>query len=149
MTSQTTTLFHAGLTVRDIERTLVFYRDVVGMSVDPVREYGGVEFDRLTNNSGTRIKWTYATLDQFRLQFIQYLSGGGTAIAPQHNRPGSVHLSFYVSDAKAKFRAIEQMSAVEITSELVHQPGPNMLSFYVNDPDGTPVEFLQRLPEQS
>ena len=56
--------------------------------------------------------------------------------------PGSPHISFYVPDVEAKYADLKRRGDVRITSGLV-QIAPNMRSFYTEDPDGVPVEFLQ------
>jgi hypothetical protein len=50
-----------------------------------------------------------------------------------------------VPDVAAKYKEIEQRGDVEITSELIVNASKTLRSFYVNDPDGVPVEFLEKL----
>jgi len=45
-------LFHVGLTVKDLQRSLSFYRDVAGMAVGEIFDGRSPEFDTLTNNPG-------------------------------------------------------------------------------------------------
>ena len=160
--------FHpVGFTVRDIERSFAFYRDVVGMTlwnqdteldVKPPEERqsevasSGVEilsvrsdgFDRLTNNPGSEIKYLMLVSAERKLvfQLIEYVAGGGPELELDHNRPGSMHFSFFVDDVDAKRVEIERRSDVRVISDVV-QITPSMRSFYVADPDGVPVEFLQ------
>jgi catechol 2,3-dioxygenase-like lactoylglutathione lyase family enzyme len=101
------------------------------------------EFDTLTNNPGAELKVAHLTLDSFMLQLIEYVAGGGTTLDLHHNNVGSPHLCIYVPDVEAKFKEVQQRGDVTITSGLV-QIAPNMRSFYTEDPDGVPVEFLQR-----
>jgi lactoylglutathione lyase len=138
-------LFHVGLTVKNLERSIAFYRDVVGMKETEWRMMNAKskEFDTLTNNPGAELKVTHLTLDSFMLQLIEYVAGGGTTLDLHHNNVGSPHLCIYVPDVEAKFKEVKQRGDVTITSSLV-QIAPNMRSFYTEDPDGVPVEFLQR-----
>ena len=160
---------HAGFTVRDIERSFAFYREVVGMTVwnqeeeldvKPPEErqtevgHTGVEissvrsnaFDRLTNNPGSEIKYLNLVSADRKLvfQLIEYVAGGGPELELDHNRPGSLHFSFFVDDVAAKHAEIERRGDVKIISDVV-QITPSMRSFYVADPDGVPVEFLEVL----
>ena len=48
-------LFHIGLTVKDIERSIAYYRDIAGMIRADFRG-GSKEFDTLTNNTGAKLK---------------------------------------------------------------------------------------------
>jgi catechol 2,3-dioxygenase-like lactoylglutathione lyase family enzyme len=157
---------HMGITVRDIEASYRFYRDVVGMRVwDQDAELGthnpdrtetasaeqdvtflGIQsasFDELTNNPGSVFKYINLIMpDGFVLQLIEYLEAGGPALELDHNRAGSPHLSIFVDDVKAKFEEILSRPDTEAVSEIVAIQ-PDMHSFYVRDPDGLPVEFMQ------
>ncbi len=76
------------------------------------------------------------------LQLIEYAAGGGSTLDLHHNNVGSPHMSFYVPDVEAKYKQVQRRGDVKITSGLV-QIAPKMRSFYTEDPDGLPVEFLQ------
>ena len=135
-------LFHVGLTVKNLERSLAFYRDVVGMKEGERLEVKSKAFDTLTNNPGAQLKVAHLTAGPFMLQLIEYAAAGGTTLDLHHNNVGSPHMSFYVPDIEAKYREVQQRGEVKITSGLV-QIAPTMRSFYTEDPDGVPVEFLQ------
>jgi catechol 2,3-dioxygenase-like lactoylglutathione lyase family enzyme len=137
-----TQLFHTGLTVKNLERSLAFYRDVAEMTEGEHLEVRSRAFDTLTNNPGAALKVAHLTAGTFMLQLIEYTAGGGTALDLHHNNAGSPHLSFYVPDVEAKYKAVQSRRDVKITSDLI-QIAPNMRSFYTEDPDGVPVEFLE------
>ena len=137
-------LFHVGLTVKNLEQSLAFYRDVAGMQEHEWRMMNVTSkaFDTLTNNSGAELKVVHLTAGPFMLQLIEYVAAGGTTLDLHHNNVGSPHMCFYVPDVEAKYGELRQRGDVTITSGLV-QIAPNMRSFYTEDPDGVPVEFLQ------
>jgi catechol 2,3-dioxygenase-like lactoylglutathione lyase family enzyme len=137
-------LFHVGLTVKNLERSLAFYRDVVGMKEHEWRMMNAKskEFDTLTNNPGAELRVAHLTLGSFMLQLIEYVAGGGATLDLHHNNVGSPHLCIYVPDVEAKYGELQRRGDVVITSGLV-QIAPKMRSFYTEDPDGVPVEFLQ------
>ena len=138
-------LFHVGLTVRDVEKSIRFYCDVVGMEESAPQEHASTQFDKLTSNPGARLKVVMLKGGGFHLQLIQYLAGGGETLRPHHNNIGSPHFSFFVPDVAAKYKEVQQRGDVEITSGLVINASKTLHSFYVNDPDGVPVEFLERI----
>jgi catechol 2,3-dioxygenase-like lactoylglutathione lyase family enzyme len=157
---------HIGITVRDIEASFRFYRDVVGMRVwDQDSQLGtsnpdrtetpsatgdatflGIAseaFDKLTENPGSVFKYVHLELDDhFVLQLIEYTEAGGPALELDHNRAGSPHLSVFVDDVESKYQEILQSPGLEPVSPIIAIT-PNMRSFYVRDPDGVPVEFLE------
>lgn len=157
---------HVGITVRDIEASYRFYRDVVGMRLwdqdaalgthNPDRTettsssgdatFLGIQseaFDTLTDNPGSVFKYVHLELpDSFVLQLIEYIEAGGPALELNHNRAGSPHLSVFVDDVAAKYEEILALPGIEPVSSIIDIT-PVMKSFYVHDPDGVPVEFLQ------
>jgi catechol 2,3-dioxygenase-like lactoylglutathione lyase family enzyme len=135
-------LNHIGLTVKNLEASLRFYREVVGMTVEMsfALENGG--FAKLTRNPAAAIKGAYVMAGSFRLQLLEYTSGGGTTQNIHHNNIGSPHMSFGIEDVEAKFREVQAMAWPKIISDIV-EVVPKVRSFYVEDPDGVPVEFFQ------
>jgi catechol 2,3-dioxygenase-like lactoylglutathione lyase family enzyme len=135
--------WHIGLTVSDMDRSLTFYREVVGMEVtaDDRHLDNRAFFDPLTDNPGAQLRVAWLTDGSFILQLVQYLAKGGDTLALRHNNVGSPHLSFYVPDVHAKRAEVEARGDVVITSEVIADR-----SFYVVDPDGVPVEFFLGAP---
>ena len=136
-------LVHVGLTVSDIDASVKFYRDVVGMKV--TSEFNGSNdwFDELTSNPGAVLKVAHMRLGPYELQLLEYLSGGLDDPAKiAHNRIGSPHMCFLVDDVEAKFKQVSQRGDVNITSAITNIVA-GARSFYTDDPDGVPVEFVQ------
>ncbi len=138
------TFGHVGLTVRNLAASLQFYRDVVGMTVesDFAMENGG--FAKLTRNPTAAIKVVHLRSGPFQLQLVEYTAGGGAAQSIHHNNIGSPHMSFNVSNVDAKFREVQAMPNAKIISDVV-EVVPGVRSFYTEDPDGVPVEFVQMM----
>ena len=135
-------LFHAGLTVKDLDRSLTFYREVAGMAAGKVQLGQSAEFDTLTNNPGARLRAVHLRAGSFMLQLLEYQAGGGTTLDLHHNNVGSPHFCFGVPDVDAKYAEVQARGDVKITSGIV-QIARNARSFYTEDPDGVPVEFVQ------
>lgn len=140
---ETKMLLHVGLTVSDLSESVPFYRDVVGMAVSS--EFVGHNdwFDELTNNQGAELKVTHLRMGKYELQLIEYAAGGQPDAAPiAHNRVGSPHMCFLVTDVDAKFAEVAARGDVTITSDVI-DIAAGARSFYTADPDGVPVEFVQ------
>jgi catechol 2,3-dioxygenase-like lactoylglutathione lyase family enzyme len=139
-----TQLFHVGLTVGDLDRSIAFYSGVAGLEVVERLHRRSQAFDELmSNKAATEVKVAYLSADGVLLQLIEYVTGGAGTLELEHNKVGNPHLCFYVDDAHAFHDELRRRGDVEITSS-VTQVAPTMLSFYTRDPDGVPVEFLQR-----
>lgn len=138
-------LFHVGITVADLDRSVSFYRDVVGMDVQSLVEVDSDGFRRLTGNPRARLRTALLASGQFQLQLVEYLEGGGSALKPDHHLVGASHLSFWCSDVAALRRQFVAQNQVPVVSE-IESVVPGIKSFYVTDPDGIPVEFIERPP---
>ena len=140
---ETKMLLHVGLTVSDLAASVAFYRDVVGMTV--TSEFAGRNdwFDELTNNPGAELSVAHLQMGKYELQLIEYLAGGQDAAAAiAHNRIGSPHMCFLVTDVEAKYAEVAAKDDVAITSDVIGIAA-GARSFYTEDPDGVPVEFVQ------
>jgi catechol 2,3-dioxygenase-like lactoylglutathione lyase family enzyme len=134
-------LFHVGLTVSDLDRSLGFYQGVAGLEVQSVVDVDSEGFGRLTSNPGARLRTALLSDGQFTLQLVNYLEGGGKPIRIDHRDPGAPHLSFWVEDVDSLYGNLRETHVV-VTSEIVEVIA-GVRSFYVADPDGVPVEFIQ------
>ena len=135
-------LNHLCITI-DLDASLAFYCEVVGFEVDLRTRVAGEWFDTLTHNRGAEIDVAQLTLGDFSLQLVQYLAAGGQRLALGHNQIGNPHLCIDVEDVDAKRRAIVAAGGLAPTP-IVDIMGGGTRSFYIADPDGVPVEFLQR-----
>ena len=136
--------WHVGLTVTDMERSLHFYRDLVCLRLEQLRDHVSADFDRLADTGGgTAVRVAWLTDGPFMLQLIQYLRGGGDALVPGHNRSGSPHLSFFVDDVDAVYARMRADGTAPLTTDGPISMGRSARSFYASDPDGVPVEFWQ------
>jgi len=142
-----TGLFHIGLCVADLDRSIDFYTNVAGMTLVESHVSRSDTFDALSNNKDSQLAVAYLALGGFRLQLVQYLRAGGVTLDVHHNNVGSPHMSLFVDDVDSEMDRVRSLD-VRVTSDIVVL-SETMRSFYVEDPDGVPVEFLQltgRLP---
>lgn len=138
-------LNHVGITVSDLDASLAFYCDVAGFELFSRRQMGGEWFDTLTHNSGARIDVAMLRLDGFTLQLVQYLAAAGDRLALAHHNVGNPHLCINVADVEAKRREVVSRGGLDPTP-IVDILASGNRSFYVSDPDGLPVEFLEPAP---
>lgn len=131
MTPQLLSLDHLVLTVADIDRTLGFYRDILGMTPQPFTPADG------------STRWAL----MFGVQKINlHLSGSEFDPKAAQAMPGSADLCF-LSDVP-----ISDWLAHFATHGVVVEDGPvcrtgatgPILSLYVRDPDGNLLEISNR-----
>jgi len=143
-------LYHVGVTVRDIERSVAFYRDLLGLTLYR-RQRGTAEYlGRITGFPGVRLEVALLRTPDGAgmLELLQYVSHPADPGDGATNRPGTAHLCFRVSDvhaacAELRARGVRLVSEpAEITAG-VHRGGYGV---YLRDPDGFTVELYQPPP---
>jgi catechol 2,3-dioxygenase-like lactoylglutathione lyase family enzyme len=134
---------HIGLTVTDLDASTAFYCDVVGMEIE--RRYPVADdawFKTLTENPKAVVEAVMLRLDSLRLQLVRYHEGGASG-GTGHAAVGGVHLCFEVDDVDASHIALAASGLYHVGPIVRREPYGGR-SFYVNDPDGVPVELEQR-----
>jgi catechol 2,3-dioxygenase-like lactoylglutathione lyase family enzyme len=114
----------------------------VGFSLGVRTRATGEWFDTLTRNTGADIEVAMLQLGDFTLQLVEYHASGGLPLALAHHNVGNPHLSIEVDDVDARHRRISALG-VHNPTPIVDIMGTGIRSFYVDDPDGVPVELLQ------
>ena len=149
-----TGFFHGGISVSDMDRSLEFYRDGLGLEV---------EFDRIGDAPYLRevlalefreIRFVYLRIPGLERSFVELLEYRGIETLPAAARPcdpGSGHLCLYVEDVAAvhaRMTARGYGSRSASTVDITTGPNAGARSVYLIDPDGYLVELFQppRLP---
>lgn len=142
-----TGLDHVSVTCADLDRTLAFYRDLLGVALRARGEEDGSSEFEITGISNPRVRWADLELPHGQvLELIEYERPRGTPVRPEPNDPGATHISLRVRDADA---ACERLRAagVSVRSDpvTIHAPGAwnGARAFYAADPDGVTVELIQ------
>lgn len=146
--SAVTGFFHAGITVREMDASLRFYRDGLGLEVhldrvldaDYLREVLALDF--------SAIRAVYLTIPGGG--FVELLEYRGTERLSAAARPSDVgggHLCLYVTGIDAlTTRLVEHGGAPRSEAPVDITSGPNAgaRSIYMRDPDGYAVELFER-----
>lgn len=90
---------HVALSVRDMEKVIAFYRDVIGMEKVFDREFGE-EMGRLIGVPGTRVRVVHMKLQDSVVELFDYSHPEGRAPRPdaQQSDYGLTHIGFIVED---------------------------------------------------
>jgi lactoylglutathione lyase len=145
-----TGFFHGGVTVRDMTRSLGFYRDGLGLEI---------EFDRILDAAYLKtvlgLEFDHIRAVYLRIPgggFVELLEYVGIERLSAESRPcdyGAGHLCLYVDDVAAVFERLREQGFHARSAEVVDiTAGPNAgaRSVYMADPDGYAVELFQKRP---
>jgi catechol 2,3-dioxygenase-like lactoylglutathione lyase family enzyme len=146
-------LHHLGLTVADIERSIVFYRDTLGMTLHRRRPHVDNDYVALqTGYPGVVLNVASFKISPDSLQsleVVQYMNHAGPPAGTETNRPGNSHLCLTVDDLEASYADLKAKGVRFKSEPVTITAGPNTggLVVYFYDPDGYTLELFQ--PPQS
>jgi catechol 2,3-dioxygenase-like lactoylglutathione lyase family enzyme len=144
--------FHTGLTVSDLDRSITFYRDVLGLELvsqwDSEQPYLRTVVgypDASLRIALLRIPRGQTGVSGHHVELLEYKTPRGTRSDPGTYHPGNAHIAFMVDDldatyAELKARGVRFKSPpVEITA------GRNRgaKAVYLFDPDDITLELVQ------
>ena len=142
-------IHHLGMTVQNIERSIEFYRDLLGMEL--IGRRPSVTADYVSEQTGyENVELNVASFrvgpgSPQTLEVVQYMNHTGDPTDAATNRPGNTHLCVLVDDLRAAVSQL-QTQGVRFKSDPVEiTAGPNKggLVIYFFDPDGYPLEMFQ------
>jgi catechol 2,3-dioxygenase-like lactoylglutathione lyase family enzyme len=137
-----TGLDHVSVACSDLDRSLAFYRDLLGL---PLRDRGAGSAGAVGEILGTgdaQVEWADLALPDGRVLELLRLPGGPPSA-------GSGHFALGVAAAQAVHRRLRE-AGVPLRSEPVtiddEGDWQGARCFYAEDPDGTVVELVERPP---
>jgi len=138
-------LTHLGICVSDIERSLRFYRDLLGCKEVGRLELEGEPTATLNGWPDAKVRAVYLERDGWRLELIEYPVPGW--IGPKAPRPmnqiGFTHLSFRVADLDAFCAQLEAAGGSLLPETRLGLPGSRTRVIMAHDPDGVLLELIQ------
>jgi catechol 2,3-dioxygenase-like lactoylglutathione lyase family enzyme len=144
---------HVAVGVRQMDRALPFYRDVIGLEVrfDDTEEFGGVDGRPSVKRRGVYLRWK----DDPQAPFIvldEQLSREPSGTPKQLFETGIHHFGFWVDNIdqiadRARAAGIEFVHGPSDADTLTYgePPGGTIRTMLVRDPEGNVVQFDQRL----
>ena len=138
-----TSMNHTGFVVRDMEKAVAFYRDVVGMEVVRSADRDGGTISQVVGYEDTHLKATHlSTGDGPTLELIEYVNPPATDRRSRERATlGASHLAFNVEDIDATFQRLVDNGGQRLNPPVEVQPGRK--ACYLQDPDGNWIELVE------
>ena len=144
---------HTGITVSNLERSLAFWRDVLGFEFSHPAHQTGEFAEEITGVKGAELKLAVLkTPGGHKIELLEYLAPSDRKRA--NLRPcdlGSVHVALLVEDLNAALDRIALSGWKTAGQPQILTKGPNAGKrvVYVRDPDGTTIEFMQVIGKET
>jgi catechol 2,3-dioxygenase-like lactoylglutathione lyase family enzyme len=138
---------HTGITVSNLERSLAFWRDVMGFELSHTAHQTGELAEEITGVAAAEIKLAVLkTPGGHKIELLEYLAPADRKRA--NLRPcdvGSVHVALLVEDLDAVLAQIAALGWEAAGKPQTLKRGPNAGKrvVYVRDPDRTTIELMQ------
>jgi catechol 2,3-dioxygenase-like lactoylglutathione lyase family enzyme len=148
-----TRIDHVGITVSDLDRALLFYRDLLGLRVLANSTVGEPEVAELLGLDSVQLRIADLDSGDGRIvELLQYLQPKGTPVPYQSADPATAHIAFTVDDLAAIRDRLTHAGATFVSRRpiTISEPGGSFdgaICLYVRDPDGAILELVQRRSE--
>ena len=125
---------HVCIAVNDMDRSVAFYRDVVGCEVGPEMDYGTVKCIALKAGN-----------DTLELMKVLDPNAKNLQVPMKPGEEGNVHVCFNVDNIDELAQRVKDAGAVVQTDlhEMKLGGGVVIRNFYFRDPDGYALQFLK------
>lgn len=148
---------HVGITVRDMDRALEFYRDTLGLKVIGDVTIDGQEASTVTQVPNTTLRAVYLRYKDDPssppielLHFIEPAANNGRPY-PGLTNPGITEVAFWVKDIDRTYedlraKGVKFYSAPQLF-DLGGEGYGKVKAVYFRDPEGTTLELIQHCPD--
>src|SRR4051794_34232839 len=141
-------LHHVGITVKDLDASIRFYHDVLGLdfSNEPSPWFDAPELGPAVGVPGAALRQVSLRLGDTTLELLEYRTPPSETSGPlPSNSLGASHVAFVVDDIRATKAELER-KGIEFYSD-VNVVDEGVLAgwrwVYFEDPDGYPLELVE------
>lgn len=140
-----TGIHHASFTVSDMDRSIEFYCDVLGMELTWDSKAAGMKFtgpvsDAVTGCPGTEQRIAFLSLGNDRIELVEFTPTGKPQTDNKPSDTGSAHICFRTDDIYGVYRKLQ---AHNVRLHCTPQDNGPAIVIYFRDPDGCVLEVTQ------
>jgi catechol 2,3-dioxygenase-like lactoylglutathione lyase family enzyme len=141
---------HVSVTAGDLDRSLHFYRDLLGLEVlfdtdqfPMSQRFGGAVADAVTECHGHSYRFMGLKTPNLVLELVEYIPKGKSAGAgTRGSDAGNVHICLETDDIDGLYETLVK-SGVRVHCPPQDMPIPGVRAMYVRDPDDVIIEVLE------
>ncbi|MGQ0737885.1 MAG: VOC family protein [Bacteroidota bacterium] len=147
--SQVTKVDAIGISVKEMDRSLKFYTEVLGFKKVSDNEYNGTEFEKLQGVFGLNIRVVRLQLGDEFIELTDYLTTGGRSI-PEDQKSNDLffqHIAIVVSDMDKAYEQVRKYNVEHVSTSPQTLPksipaAEGIKAFYFHDPDNHNLELI-------
>src|SRR5262245_12690319 len=124
--SRITGAHHTSFTVADLDKSLTFFRDLLGLEVVVRRDVHDEYFGRIVGPPGCAVEAAMLKLPGGHcVELFEYVEPRGQSVAPRPCDPGSSHLALLVQDLPALYDRLKAQGLEFGSPPVTIDAGPN------------------------
>jgi catechol 2,3-dioxygenase-like lactoylglutathione lyase family enzyme len=140
-------IHHTCISVSDLELSIAFYRDMLGLELLTVEEseLSGDDRSDTLGVSQAQVRLAIFRVGGTRLELIEYVTPRGRPYDRRNNDVGAMHIAFQVDDIDSAYRSLLEKD-VQFTGPPATIPAGPLKGWrwtYFLDPDGVALELIQ------
>jgi len=140
-----TVFLHVGISVRDLDKTVLFFRDVLGMEEEYRTINEGERISRVVGVENAHMDVCVLHKGAVRIELLEYKNEKAKSrknFKPQ-DEPGLVHIAFLVDDVDAEYERLKALGYKGYAPPMVaREDGPKIT--YIKGPDNVIIELFQK-----
>lgn len=146
-------IYHVGLTVSDLDRSVIFYRDILGLEFQGEILMVGEETDKMFHKKNCKARVAYLNgsknMEAPPVELIQFVDNAVNNVQSDLFTTSISELCFYTDDIDLVYKNLIENN-IECLSEpqyfdFTARGFGKSKAFYFKDPDGIILEMMQPL----
>ena len=137
---------HFGIVVRNMEKSLYFYKDVLGFKIVREMDESGIHIDKMLSLNKVKVKTIKLSVDNgiTLVELLEFKSHRREIEERKFFDYGPSHLALTVNDLDGCFKELKK-KGIEFNSEPQLSPDGYAKVVFCLDPDGMPIELVEVL----
>ncbi|OCA68001.1 glyoxalase [Chryseobacterium artocarpi] len=139
---------HVGITVKNLEKSIVFYEALTGTKVSNIDEIGGERMAKTQGLTDTKIKFANLRLDNINLDILEYVIPESEQASYSNNQISAMHLCFEVDNIDDAMKRLKEIGVEPDGEPIIFEEADGLKAgygtavAYFQDPDGTNLEII-------
>lgn len=137
---------HVGIVVTNIENSLKFYRDLLGLQIQRTMNESGTYIDNMLGFKNVKVKTVKMSAPNglTLVELLEFDVPIGSSIPREVHDIGASHIAFTVSNIDEIYEKLKQ-SGIQFNASPQLSPDGYAKVTFCFDPDKTPVELVEVL----
>lgn len=137
-----TGVYHTSFNVADLDRSIDFYSNVIGMRLVRRHESSSV-YHRMIRRPEVQVRVAFLQMGDHYVELIQHTAGGAGTADFDHTHVRAAHLAFFADDLQGTYEELLAKGVRFATPPQTGATGRKTVYFY--DPDGNALELCEPL----